>query len=178
MKTIILTALVLLFCIHSLAFAWDATVDKVHDGDTITVRAQSGGRLVKIRLWGIDCPEYEQASGGRATEFAQKLLAAHQTVSVEDKGRDSYKRRISIVRLPDGRIVQEELLKRPEWHGYTTNTARNVIAGMPWKKNTDRKTRTLGDKTSRAAVGMEKEVEELPILPVVSILFRTFVSPH
>ena len=106
-------ALAVIFCLllPALAFAWDGTVTKIHDGDTITVRAVPDGRQVKVRLWGIDCPEYRQAYGKEATEFIRKLLPVGITVSVEDRDKDRYKRTEGIVRLPDGKIAQETLLK-------------------------------------------------------------------
>lgn len=110
MRKIILL-LVFLLAFPALAFAWDGTVIKIHDGDTITVRATSDGEQVKIRLWGIDCPENGQTYGRQATEFMRKLLPVGSMVFMEDNGRDRYKRRVSIVRLPDGTVVQEELLK-------------------------------------------------------------------
>ena len=106
-------ALIVVFCLllPALAFAWEATVVKIHDGDTITVRVISDGRLVKVRLWGIDCPEYQQLYGKEATEFVRKLLPIGITVSVEDKDRDRYKRIDGIVQLPDGTVAQEAILK-------------------------------------------------------------------
>ena len=47
---------------------WPGRVVAVIDGDTITVE-QGEGIRVKIRLWGIDCPESDQPWGDRATAF-------------------------------------------------------------------------------------------------------------
>ena len=49
------------------------TVQKVHDGDTVTVVDQSG-HVEKIRLADIDAPEYRQPYGQTARQsLAQKL---------------------------------------------------------------------------------------------------------
>ena len=37
----------------------------VHDGDTITIERASGER-VRVRLWGVDCPEGDQPWGSDA----------------------------------------------------------------------------------------------------------------
>ena len=110
MRLGVLSAALLLLMVGT-AVAWDGTVTKIHDGDTITVRAVPDGRQVKVRLWGIDCPEYRQAYGKEAAEFVRKLLPIGTTVSVEDKDKDRYKRTVGTVRLADGKVIQEELLK-------------------------------------------------------------------
>ena len=71
----------------------------VHDGDTITVE-RADGELVRIRLWGIDCPESDQPWGDRAMAFtAEKCL--NKTVLVFERDEDRY-----------GRLVAEVMLAR------------------------------------------------------------------
>ena len=110
MRLAVLSAVLLLLATCT-ASAWDGTVTKIHDGDTITVRAVPDGRQVKVRLWGIDCPEYRQAYGREATEFIRALLPIGAHVDVEDRDKDRYKRTVGIVRLDDGTVVQEAILK-------------------------------------------------------------------
>jgi micrococcal nuclease len=83
-------------------------VVSVHDGDTFTLLTSENKRH-KIRLYGVDCPEKDQAYGETAKSFAQYLLCGEQ-VSVFEKGTDRYSRKVGIVILKDGRILNEELL--------------------------------------------------------------------
>ena len=64
-------------------------VQTVHDGDTVTCLDEKGAPQ-KIRLLGIDAPEYDQPAGPAArTALAAKAGAA---VRVEDRGRDQHGR--------------------------------------------------------------------------------------
>jgi micrococcal nuclease len=64
-------------------------VQAVHDGDTVTC-LDEGGRAVKIRLVGIDAPEYDQPHGAAArAALAAKVGAA---VRVEGRSRDQHGR--------------------------------------------------------------------------------------
>ena len=72
----------------------------VTDGDTIKVLVDK--RELKIRLYGIDCPESKQAFGTRARQFTS-ALAFSKTVTVLPRGKDRYGRTLGTVMLPDGR---------------------------------------------------------------------------
>ena len=104
------TVLVALFVWSSLASAEDFTgkVVGVADGDTITVMHQ--GRGERIRLHGIDAPERGQPFTNRAKQFVSDLCY-HKEVRVETKGQDRYQRTIAEVILPDGRILNYEIVK-------------------------------------------------------------------
>jgi micrococcal nuclease len=85
-----------------------ARVIGVIDGDTLTpVRT---GRPEVIRLRGIDAPERGQPWGERAKQYAA-ALAFGQVVAVEAAGRDRYGRLLAEVRLPDGRSLNQELVR-------------------------------------------------------------------
>lgn len=102
------------------AQAWEGRVVRVCDGDTVVVaRAIAGGGVenVTIRLHGIDTPEtkgrrwpaqpYSKAAG----RFVANLLASGR-VAVMDMGYDKYARTIAgVISLPEGKVVQEELLR-------------------------------------------------------------------
>ena len=65
---------------------------------------------VKVRLWGIDCPEGDQPWGDRAMAFtAGKCLG--QTVMVFERDLDWYGCLVAEVMLPSQRILNHELLK-------------------------------------------------------------------
>lgn len=91
------------------AYAWPGAVTRVVDGDTLVLEAL-GQNSVKIRLYGIDCPEGGQEAGGEATETAEHLTKG-QTFEVEEQGLDRYGRIVAILWLPDGSTLQEGLLR-------------------------------------------------------------------
>jgi micrococcal nuclease len=90
------------------AVEFSARVVSVIDGDDIVVR--HNGLNKDVRLNGIDCPEEGQAYGRRAKEFTTKL-AYHKTVKVQAYGSDAFGRTIADVILPDGRLLNHELVK-------------------------------------------------------------------
>jgi endonuclease YncB( thermonuclease family) len=108
----ILLFFILIFLIPFKAAALNsgiAIVEKTIDGDTIQVRYKS--KSLKVRLWGIDTPEYHQAYSKAAKKFTAKLvdgLAVHLQV----KDWDDYGRMVAIVTLADNRCLNEELLKK------------------------------------------------------------------
>ncbi len=80
----------------------------VTDGDTLTVlRARHSER---IRLQGVDAPEKRQAYGDRARRFTADL-AVDRTVTVQTTGRDRNGRLLAEVVLPDGRSLNQELVR-------------------------------------------------------------------
>jgi endonuclease YncB( thermonuclease family) len=83
-------------------------VVRVHDGDTITVLRK--GSFEKIRLYGIDSPESDQPGGSEARNFASNL-AFMEEVQVTTLDLDQYGRAVALVQLPDGRLLNEELLR-------------------------------------------------------------------
>ncbi len=114
-----LFALVLVLLLPFAALAWPGTVVDVHDGDTITVQRENGTKE-KIRLFGVDCPElgwvgrWETQPYARvAANFAKALFkkASRVDVAIWEMG-ESYGRIVGgVVKLDDGRTVQEELVR-------------------------------------------------------------------
>lgn len=91
------------------AFAdFSGKVVAVQDGDTLEVMKE--GVAVRIRLWGIDCPEMGQAFGKRAKQFASGL-AFGKTVKVIEVDRDRYGRTVGEIILEDGRSLNRELVR-------------------------------------------------------------------
>ena len=93
--------------------AFTGQVVAVHDGDTITVR--TAAEALKVRVAGVDCPEFGQPWSSRAKQFTSQLVFG-KTVTVEPRGADQYGRTIGRV-LVDSRDLSEELLR----------------AGMAWR---------------------------------------------
>jgi len=90
-------------------------VVKVADGDTITILTSDFSQ-VPIRLQGIDCPEKAQDFGKVAKQFTSDLVFG-KIVKVEVVDSDRYGRAIGIVTLPDGKVLNNELLKAGlAWH--------------------------------------------------------------
>ena len=105
----IIFAFILLVFIPSQLFAWSGFVEKVIDGDTLHIRHINEKNTVKVRLYGIDAPEEQQAYGYNSTEFLRNLCE-EKTVVVVDIDADQYGRTVAIVILKD-RILQEELIQ-------------------------------------------------------------------
>lgn len=68
------------------------------------------GKVEKIRLAGIDCPERGQPYGKAAKRFVISL-AAQKRVTVKVLNKDRYGRTVGEVILPDGKTLNRELLK-------------------------------------------------------------------
>jgi len=118
----------------------------VTDGDTITVLHD--GRPETVRLQGIDAPEKSQAFGQRAKQFTASL-ASGKTVAVRIKDRDRYGRTVGEVTLPDGRNVNQELVR----------------AGYAWwyrRYSSDPRLGTLEAEARAAHLGLWADAHPLP----------------
>src|SRR5215471_6445926 len=80
----------------------------ISDGDTISVLRE--GKAVKVRLHGVDTPEKAQAFGTQARKFTSDMVF-QQTVTVIVQNTDRYGRLVGDVLLPDGRSLNQELVK-------------------------------------------------------------------
>lgn len=86
----------------------------VKDGDTIVVLVD--GKSFTIRLAHIDCPEKKQPFGMRAKLFVSNLCFGKE-VKLRGNSYDRYKRLIAEVILPNGDILNKELIKAGlAWH--------------------------------------------------------------
>jgi endonuclease YncB( thermonuclease family) len=79
----------------------------ISDGDTILV--MKGGRAIKIRLEGIDCPELGQDFGTRAKRFTSNMVF-RKLVDVKEHNQDEYGRIVARVYI-DGKDLSLELVK-------------------------------------------------------------------
>ena len=80
----------------------------VTDGDTIKVLHVN--QVETVRLVGVDAPEKRQPYGDRARRFTADL-AFDRTVTVVTSGRDRNGRLLGEVVLPDGRSLNQELVR-------------------------------------------------------------------
>ncbi len=82
------------------------TID-VSDGDTITVKSAKNG-VVKIRLYGVDCPEAFQVHGENAKQFTiSKSL--HKRVRISPIDVDDYGRTVAVV-MVNGENLNEKII--------------------------------------------------------------------
>jgi len=110
---LLLPVLILLLLAAAPAHGWSGRVCRVADGDTISVLHE--GRAVKIRLYGIDCPEKHQAFGQKAKTFTSQM-AFGKVVEVQPVTRDRYGRTVAWVHV-GGRCLNEEILRAGyAWH--------------------------------------------------------------
>lgn len=99
---------------------------RFEDGDTITVDMQ--GVEERVRFIGVDTPETQdprtsiQCFGKVASEFTKSLIG-NQSVRLEadptNTNRDRYNRLLRYVYLPDGRLVNAEIIKQGYGFAYT-----------------------------------------------------------
>ena len=132
------------------AESFDGKVVSVADGDTITVLTDQK-RQIKVRLYGIDCPESRQAFGNRARQFTSKeVFGKHVSVEVMDV--DRYGRTVGIVTTADGTTLNRKLLR----------------AGMAWlytaycKAPLCQKWKQLERQAQQAKVGLWADKNTVP----------------
>lgn len=94
-------------------------VIKFEDGDTISVDIE--GKKESIRLIGVDTPETKdprkpvQCYGQAASNFTKNLIGNNSVKLVSDStnsDRDRYNRLLRYVYLPDGTLVNAEIIKQ------------------------------------------------------------------
>lgn len=100
-------------------------VAKVIDGDTI--RVVRGDKRVTVRLIGIDAPETNHPDkpvepwGPEASEFARRELEGRQVTLEYGDGprRDRYYRTLAYVRMGDGTLFNETMVRLGHARAYT-----------------------------------------------------------
>ena len=109
----------------------------VQDGDTLTVKTKRD-KLYKVRLADIDAPEIVQPFG-RAARRLVTDSALNKTVRVNYTFKDKYDRLIGEVFLPDGKLLNEEMLKAGlAWHYRVKHPHSSFLEKLEykaWKKN-------------------------------------------
>lgn len=101
--------------------AWEGTVVKVLDGDSMKIKRKQNGRVYEIRLYGIDTPEYKQPYSNKARQFT-KRLSLGKVVFVRKKDIDRYDRIVALVTSGE-KLVNRELV----WNGLAWFYARYCI---------------------------------------------------
>lgn len=84
----------------------DARVSKVLDGDTFTLKGESR----RIRVWGLDAPEWNDQGGSTATSTLRSLISGRKLrCAVLDL--DRYGRLVAQCFLADGRDIAAEMIR-------------------------------------------------------------------
>lgn len=91
-----------------IAFGWEGVAVRIIDGDSLQV--QRDGKMVEIRLYGIDAPEYRQPYSNLAKQFA-KRFALGKVVTVRKKDVDRYARLVALVEV-GGKMLNRELVRQ------------------------------------------------------------------
>lgn len=86
---------------------FSAQVTQVIDGDTLEVMHQ--GKRVRVRLWGIDTPEWQQDFSHEARAFTLHRVQGRR-VELLSKAWDKYGRLVAMVQV-GGSSLNEELLR-------------------------------------------------------------------
>lgn len=102
-------------------------VTEAEDGDTISV--DMSGKTERVRFIGVDTPETHdprkpvQCFGQAASNFTKQLLGDQPVRLVTDDlsgNRDRYDRLLRYIYLPDGRLLQEEIIRAGYGFAYTS----------------------------------------------------------
>lgn len=81
-------------------------VSKILDGDTFTLSGESR----RIRVWGLDAPEWDQQGGSAATATLRGLISG-KTLRCGVVDIDRYGRLVAQCFLPDGRDIATEMIR-------------------------------------------------------------------
>jgi micrococcal nuclease len=102
------------------------SIDHFIDGDTIAVNMN--GSVETVRMIGVDTPETHkpntpvQCYGPQAADFTKNLIGKNSVrlqADPLDTNRDRYGRLLRYVYLPDGRLVEKELISNGYGFAYT-----------------------------------------------------------
>lgn len=123
-------------------------IDKIIDGDSLLIN--SDGRKVEVRLYGVDCPEYNQPLSGEAKNFVSRVLEG-QKVKVMPEYYDSYGRVVAIVTYGDI-VLNSELVRSGLAWVYPRYCHKSVC--KVWKKQEK--------NAKRGGRGVWSKVEPIP----------------
>ncbi len=86
--------------------ALTGTVSRVFDGDTFALQGESR----RIRVWGLDAPEWNHRGGAAATAEMRALISG-KTLQCRVRDVDRYERYVGQCFLPDGRDLAAEMIR-------------------------------------------------------------------
>ena len=104
----------------------------VQEGDTLTIKTNRD-KLHKIRLADIDAPDMGQPFGKQAKRLATDL-SLKKKVRVNYIVKDKYDRIIGKVFLPDGKLLNGEMIKAGlAWHYRVKHPHSNFLEKLEYK---------------------------------------------
>ena len=106
---------------------------------------------VKIRLYGIDTPEKKQAFGTRAKQFTSDLCLG-KTVDVDPVNTDHYGRTVALIKLENGKVLNEEIVRFGFAWVYGAYCKKPVC--LEWTR--------LEHEANKAALGLWKDKNAVP----------------
>lgn len=93
------------------AWSFEALFIRAIDGDSIKVVNLSTRSETSIRLYGIDAPEYNQPHGQAAKQFVEQVIGdPGARLQIKKMGK-SYDRIVGMVKLSDGRILNQMIIQ-------------------------------------------------------------------
>ena len=121
-------------------------VSVVVDGNTVELVA-AGNETIRLKLYGINCPELGQSFGEDARKFLEGLVL-EKTVTVEWKGKDRWGNRMGALSLPGNVDPRYELLRQ----------------GLAWTTeiNPDAEFEAMKEKARETGTGLWKEKDPVP----------------
>lgn len=119
-----------------------ALVIDVAAGDVITVLTKNKLQI-KIRLYGIDCPDKGQDFGESARQATYDAVY-DKTVSVQALGTDRYGRVVAVVLMPGGSSLSEHLVRNGLAWVYAQHCKRANICMPLWHLQIEAKRYKLG----------------------------------
>ena len=90
----------------------EGVIVRIIDGDTFEIFSEE--KKIKVRLYGIDCPEDDQPYGAEATEFVTQFL--NRTITYKNYDFDRYGRMIADVYVNDTLINALLVENGLAWH--------------------------------------------------------------
>ena len=115
-----MTRFLILLCCPILLFAteFSARVIRVVDGDSVNVLRLPEKKELKLRLYGIDAPEWKQAYGKESKDALKGLLGPNTEISVKVLDKDRYGRLICELHLDNKAISVNEWMvsEGNAWH--------------------------------------------------------------
>lgn len=125
----LLCSIVMLVLTFSVSADISGRVVRVLDGDTIEI-LESGNRLTRVRLAGIDAPEKSQPFGQRSRQ-ALSSMVAQRTVTVTGGDTDRYGRLLGTVWLDAKDVNAEQIRKGLAWaYRYHGNPVKPDYAAL------------------------------------------------
>ncbi|MBA9076230.1 thermonuclease family protein [Rufibacter quisquiliarum] len=141
----------------------------IKDGDTIELLKD--GKPLRVRLYGVDAPEKNQDFGTKSRMYTSEM-AFGKYVQLVEHNLDRYGRTVGEIILPDGRNLNEELVRNGfAWH-YVAYSKSKQLAQLEAEARADKRGLWAGPspqapwefrngKRKKAAAGKKQEQSDI-----------------